>query len=70
MRLELNLDFKKHLSEDNFFFGVAYAPTARGPASTTPTGSRTPTGCLTREPCSTVDQGVVEIEEEHIHCRS
>jgi beta-glucosidase len=30
MRLELNLDFEKHLAPENFFFGVAYAPYCEG----------------------------------------
>ena len=30
MRLELNLDFKKHFAPGSFFFGVAYAPYCEG----------------------------------------
>jgi beta-glucosidase/6-phospho-beta-glucosidase/beta-galactosidase len=38
MRLELDLDFKKHLSAENFFFGVAYAPYCEGAGLNAPDG--------------------------------
>lgn len=30
MRLELDLDFEERFAPDRFFFGVAYAPIAKG----------------------------------------
>ena len=38
MRLELDLDFEEHLSPDNFFFGVAYAPYCEGGGLNDPDG--------------------------------
>ncbi len=46
MRLELNLDFKKHFSEENFFFGVANAPYLCEGGYNTPDGIKNSYGVL------------------------